>query len=237
MHINKIIFILQIILNLFSLFKCEFFDDAQGMKVIACMNIMDKRFRKINSGQSSLYSSIMLSCFMQITNSQSEKVMSDFETGKISFDVREIDALLNTDFLKSVPEEEIQKKSIELDNIIQEFQKFDDDFSQLKEGNFRNIKNEKDEDKDSDSKMKKINDFLKLDFQNSLLIALFILIIIIYIILKTGITPEKEINKNYKNFKLEEKGEKRDGEKEKEEKKEKEDDKKDKENTIKEKIE
>ena len=218
MTINKKFLLFQIILYLFSLFKCEFYDDAQGMKVVACMNIIEKRFKNVESDQSYIYSSSMLACFMQITDAQSEKVISDFETGEISFDVNEIDDLINTDFLKSVPEEEIQKKSIELENIIQEFQKFDDEFSQLKEGKINNNNDKKD--KDSDSKMKKINDFLKLDFDNSLLIALLILVIIIFIMIKTGITPEKEVNKNFKNFKLEEKEEKKEeGKKVKEEEK------------------
>jgi hypothetical protein len=109
------------------------------------MNVMDKKY--LNQNQPNVFSPIMLSCYLKITETQIEQVLHDFGSGASlnSLDQEEIDELTNVENLKSFPESELKKKSAELEAIIEEFKKFDKDFSKLKES-----KKMENDDNDSD---------------------------------------------------------------------------------------
>ena len=129
---NSFIMLLEFIL-IFIYINCQILDDRNGMRVFACMNVMDKKY--LNQNQPNVFSPIMLSCYLKITETQIEQVLHDFGSGASlnSLDQEEIDELTNVENLKSFPESELKKKSAELEAIIEEFKKFDKDFSKLKE--------------------------------------------------------------------------------------------------------
>jgi hypothetical protein len=140
----SIIMLLEFIF-IFVYINCQILDDRNGMRVFACMNVMDKKYIKQN--QPNVFSPTMLSCYLKITESQIEQVLHDFGAGVSlnSLDQEEIDELTNVENLKSFPESELKKKSAELEAIIEEFKKFDKDFSKLKES-----KKMENDDNDSD---------------------------------------------------------------------------------------
>jgi hypothetical protein len=114
------------------------------------MNVMDKKY--LNQNQPNVFSPIMLSCYLKITEAQIEQVLHDFGSGASlnSLDQEEIDELTNVENLKSFPENELKKKSAELEAIIEEFKKFDKDFSKLKESKkMENDDNDSDDDIDA----------------------------------------------------------------------------------------
>ena len=146
--INYMLFIFIIIYT-----DCQVLDERNGMKVFACMNVMDRKFG--NQNQPNVFSPIMLSCYLKITDAQIEQVLQDFGAGvpTNSLDQDEIDELANAENLKSFPENELKKKSAELETIIEEFKKFDKDFSKLKESKkIENDENDNDDDNNFDPK-------------------------------------------------------------------------------------
>jgi hypothetical protein len=145
----SIIMLLEFIF-IFVYINCQILDDRNGMRVFACMNVMDKKYIKQN--QPNVFSPTMLSCYLKITESQIEQVLHDFGAGVSlnSLDQEEIDELTNVENLKSFPENELKKKSAELEAIIEEFKKFDKDFSKLKESKkMENDDNDSDDDIDA----------------------------------------------------------------------------------------
>ena len=118
---------------IFIYINCQILDDRNGMKVFSCMNVMDKKY--ISQNQPNVFSPTMLSCYLKITDAQIEQIIHDFGAGVSlnSLAQEEIDELTNVENLKNFPENELKKKSAELEAIIEEFKKFDKDFSKLKE--------------------------------------------------------------------------------------------------------
>lgn len=224
---NSFIMLLEFIL-IFVYINCQVLDDRNGMRVFACMNVMDKKY--LNQNQPNVFSPIMLSCYLKITEAQIEQVLHDFGAGVSlnSLDQDEIDELTNVENLKSFPESELKKKSAELESIIEEFKKFDKDFSKLKESKkMENDDNDNDDNIDDKtfkhgSVKKGKRRQIKFDGFWVVIICSGFLFFMLFISWITS-SPEDNIN-NKKNEKVNEK-EKKDNKDEKEKMKEKENEK------------
>ena len=194
------------LLNIIILTKCFFFNDEVGMKVFSCMNVMDKKFNK-GEQQPNVFSPMMLTCFIRITNYQTERVLSDFERGTNSLEPEEINDLTNVEFLKTIPEKEIKKKSAQLEKIITEFQEFDHDYTKLKESKKLINDDNEDEDDDNDNEHKfgkfKIKKGKRKSKQNivnnSLWIPIFGLIFIFVILIISRLSSDLDKDKDNKN--------------------------------------
>ena len=207
---------------------CQVLDDRNGMKVFACMNVMDRKFG--NQNQPNVFSPIMLSCYLKITDAQIEQVLHDFGAGvpSNSLDQDEIDELANVENLKSFPEDELKKKSAELETIIEEFKKFDKDFSKLKESkNMENDDNDNDNDNKFDPKNFKYGTVKKgkrrqIKFDNGIWVVIICSGFMFFMLFISWITssPEDKNNDDKKEEKGKEKGKEKENNKDDKEKKE-----------------
>ena len=225
---TKSVLLLYFLLNLLIFAKCQFFDDVVGMKIFSCMNVMDKKYNK--EKQPNAYSPPMLTCFMRISPEQLERVINDFGRGTSSLTKEEVDELTNVEYLKRFSESELKKYSAELENYINEFQKFDQDFSKLKESkkldeNF----DANDDDDDEKKKKKKVAD-------KNVVYFIFGSLIIFGILIISRLTSDLDKNKeNDQENKNNEKPNEKEKENKEKEDKQKEDNKGNKDNKEKEK--
>jgi hypothetical protein len=112
------------LLNIIPLIFCQF--DSEGMsKALACMSVISQ---KLNSNQPEIYSSMMLKCYITITESMSKKILVGLETGTNSLSNKEIDKLTDYMSLSSLSEKELKRKSQELENILKNFKQLQEEF-------------------------------------------------------------------------------------------------------------
>jgi hypothetical protein len=97
-------------------------------KVLACMSIMNQKF-KGSEPDPSIYSTMMLKCYISLSDSQAKKIMVGLETGTNILSKKEIDKLTDYDSLKDLPQSELKKKSYELEKTLKNLKKLQDEFS------------------------------------------------------------------------------------------------------------
>jgi len=113
------------ILNVISLIFCQFDSEAMS-KALACMTVISQ---KLNSNEPEIYSSMMLKCYITITESMSKKILVGLETGTNSLSKKEIDKLTDYMSLSNLSEKELKRKSQELEKILKNFKKLQEDFN------------------------------------------------------------------------------------------------------------
>ena len=124
--------LLIFLLNLFLLVNLHI-DEEVALKALSCVTIVTQNFKN-GEGEPNYYSPIVLACFMKITEEQAQNVLASIESGNINLSQAEINELTNVESLKDYPEDEIKQKSEILENTMREFQKLDEEYSELKEG-------------------------------------------------------------------------------------------------------
>ena len=125
---NQEFFLFSIfILNLISFIICQFENDSMS-KAIACMTVINLKF-KGSEPDPSLYSTMMLKCFITIKDSQSQKLLLGMETGSSSLSKKEIDKLTDYESLRDMNPNELRRKSQELEKAIKGFKKLQDQFA------------------------------------------------------------------------------------------------------------
>ena len=215
---DKLILFTILLLNLLLLVQSQI-DDLIAIKALSCVNIVTQKYKK-GEDEPNAYSPIVLACFIKITDEQAQRVISSLEEGTNPLDQEEIEDLTNVNSLSKFPKEEIDEKVELLENTIREFQKLDDDYGNLKEG-----KNPEFEDYDDDyeydddiydyninnnktlSKKGLIGLFKKgisgiFSVAGSIWYAIFILILIYFILMlfrKTSNENKTNINNNISN--------------------------------------
>ena len=132
MKISTLLQILLILLNSFIFIQSQV-DEDTSMRALSCISVINHKNKEKEGVEPSVYSPEMLSCFMKISNDQTDRILSNLESGVIPLDDEEIDELTDAESLKDYSSEEIRQKTDELENAIKEFKKFDEDFSKLKE--------------------------------------------------------------------------------------------------------
>ena len=138
--------LLIFILNLFLLTNLHI-DEEVALKALSCVTIVTHNFKN-GEGEPNYYSPIVLSCFMKIIEEQAQNILAGIENGEISLTQDEIAELTNVESLKDFPEDEIKQKLELLESAIREFQKLDEEYSELKEGREPNYDYDNDYDDD-----------------------------------------------------------------------------------------
>ena len=113
------------LLNIIPLIFCQFDSEAMS-KALACMTVIGQ---KLNSNQPEIYSSMMLKCYITITESMSKKILVGLETGTNSLSNKEIDKLTDYMSLNSLSEKELKRKSQELEKILKNFKQLQEEFN------------------------------------------------------------------------------------------------------------
>ena len=116
-----------LLINFISLIISQFENDSMS-KAIACMSVISQKY-KGSEPDPSIYSTMMLKCFITIKDSQSKKILLGIETGSGSLSKSEIDKLTDYESLKDMNPNELRKKSQELEKAIKGFKKLQDEFA------------------------------------------------------------------------------------------------------------
>ena len=175
-----------IIFNLFLLTQSHI-DEETSMRALSCVSVINHKNKEGNGPEATIYSPQMLTCFIKIKDEQTDKILSNLESGTIPLEEEEIDDLTNIESLNEFPNEYLNKKSKELEKAIQEFKKFDEDFTKLKESKEKENNgdnNDLNQAINSQSNSKKYTEWL--DDNKNLFIGVSICIIVFILILLFG---------------------------------------------------
>ena len=204
MKISQILLII-----LFSFIFCQGqLDEETSMRALSCMSVINHKNKEKVGVEPSVYSPEMLSCFLKISNEQTDRILSNLESKVIPLNDEEIEELTDIESLKDYPSEEIRKKTDELENAIKEFKKFDEDFTKLKEekekensGGGDNSNNNQDNNNENKKGWfewlsKTINDWL--DDNKSLFIGIVICVLVAILTALFGKPYEEDIQNGRK---------------------------------------
>lgn len=110
-----------IILINILLFSQTELETRTKMMVLSCSKLLNQKYKE--KPEPEITSKIMLSCFIKITQSQSQKIFYADEKDAIPLKSEEINELLDTNNLKSISEEEKKVKSDLMNKFIEEIEK------------------------------------------------------------------------------------------------------------------
>ena len=110
-----------IILINILLFSQTELETRTKMMVLSCSKLLNQKYKE--KPEPEITSKIMLSCFIKITQSQSQKIFYAEEKDPIPLKSEEINELLDTNNLKSISEEEKKVKSDLMNKFIEEIEK------------------------------------------------------------------------------------------------------------------
>ena len=108
-------------------------------KLISCMSIITQK-NKNQSPDQNLYSSMLLKCFITITEEQGKEILIGIEQDMKTIEPEEIEKLTDTDSLKEIPPDEQKEYTLKLQKAINELKRVQEGYS----------KGNKDKDKDYD---------------------------------------------------------------------------------------
>ena len=130
--IFKVTQLIILLLNL-SLFIQSEIEDYSSTRAFSCYHLMNQNFKGKDEPKPTVHSPIMLSCYIKISEDQSQKILSTMESEEIPLEQNEIDELFNIENLKEIPQDEINLKKEELEKAIKEFQQYNQDYDDSKE--------------------------------------------------------------------------------------------------------
>ena len=110
-----------IILINILLFSQTELETRTKMMVLSCSKLLNHKYKE--KPEPEIFSKIMLSCFIKITQAQSQKIFYAEEKDPIPLKSEEINELLDTNNLKSISEEEKKVKSDLMNKFIEEIEK------------------------------------------------------------------------------------------------------------------
>ena len=110
-----------IILINILLFSQTELETRTKMMVLSCSKLLNQKYKE--KPEPEITSKIMLSCFIKITQSQSQKIFYADEKDPIPLKSEEINELLDINNLKSISEEEKKVKSDLMNKFIEEIEK------------------------------------------------------------------------------------------------------------------
>lgn len=123
----KFIFLKIYFLNFISQTICQYENDSIS-RIVACMTIVGQKYEG-REPEATIYSTMLLKCFISISESQIKKVMTGIESGQKILSKREIDKLTDYESLRDMSASELQKKTNELEKALKKFRKIQDQFS------------------------------------------------------------------------------------------------------------
>ena len=110
-----------IILINILLFSQTELEPRSKMMVLSCSRLLNQKYKE--KPEPEIFSKIMLSCFIKITQVQSQKIFYAEEKGPIPLESEEINELLDINNLKEISEEEKKAKSDLMNKFIEEIEK------------------------------------------------------------------------------------------------------------------
>ena len=113
-------------------------------KAMSCMSLLIQIFKGKSPDQKK-YSSMLLKCFITITEEESKEIFVGLEQGKQALEPEEIERLTNFSTLSNFSKNELDEYSYKLQNAINTFKKMQDNYQSGK----------KDNDYDNDEEFKK----------------------------------------------------------------------------------
>ena len=119
-------------------------ETTSKMQIQSCSKLLNQKYQE--KPDPDVFSKMMLSCFIKITQSQSEKILNSKESDANLLNEEEIEALLDMNNLKEITEEELEQKSDLMDKIMKEI-----------ENPKKNLRNLVDVDEDGKAQNKDLN--------------------------------------------------------------------------------
>ena len=110
-----------IILINILLFSQTELEPRSKMMVLSCSRLLNQKYKE--KPEPEIFSKIMLSCFIKITQAQSQKIFYTEEKDPIPLESEEINKLLDINDLKEISEEEKKVKSDLMNKFIEEIEK------------------------------------------------------------------------------------------------------------------
>ena len=92
------------------------------------MSVISLQF-KGEEPEPSVYSTMMLKCFMTLSSSKSKSILLGLETGKNVLSKKEIEKLTDYESLRDMNPNELKKKSFELERALKNIKKMQEDFT------------------------------------------------------------------------------------------------------------
>ena len=110
-----------IILINILLFSQTELEPRSKIMVLSCSRLLNQKYKE--KPEPEIFSKIMLTCFIKITQAQSQKIFYAEEKGPIPLEAEEINELLDINNLKEISEEEKKAKSDLMNKFIEEIEK------------------------------------------------------------------------------------------------------------------
>ncbi len=115
------------ILNLISKILCQF-ENESVTKALACMAILNQK-NKGGEPDPGIYSTMMLKCFISISESLSKKILLGIEAGQEVISQKEVDKLTDYESLQYYSQTELKRKSQQLEKALRTFKKMQEDIT------------------------------------------------------------------------------------------------------------
>ena len=106
-----------ILLNILLYSQTEL-DTTSKMQIQSCSKLFNQKYPEKPAPE--VFSKMILSCFIKITQSQSEKIFNSKETDPSPLSDEEIELLFDMNNLNEIPEEELKQKSDLIEQIMKE---------------------------------------------------------------------------------------------------------------------
>ena len=126
---TNLLFLLILLINLMTLTICDI-DNEDITKAISCMSILSQKYEE--KTDSKTYFSLMLKCFITITDVEAKEILVGIEQGIKSMEDEDIQKLIDIESLKNISQTEIQKQSLRLKKAIKSFQNMQKNYSSNK---------------------------------------------------------------------------------------------------------
>ena len=107
-----------------SIISCQSNKDDLS-KVISCSNIIGQKI-KDQTPEIKTYSSMMLKCFITITEDEAKEVLVGIERGMKSMEKEDIERLTDISKLNDIPQNELKEYSLKLEDAIRSIRKLEE---------------------------------------------------------------------------------------------------------------
>ena len=183
-------------------------------KAMSCLSVLSEKYRN-NSPEPSTYFSLLLTCFVTISEVDAKEILLGLEKGMSTIEQEQIDNLTDINILKNYSKEELEEQRKKLNDAVKTFEKLRENYNSGKKDKDREYDNEDEEYKKAHpsrgnalgSFMKKMAKLLKMLNNMGSVVIVLIFAYFGYILLKNcrqnneRKSKEKDKNKNKKNKK------------------------------------
>ena len=102
-------------------------------KAMSCMNLVAQKIKADQSIDQKLYYSMILKCYITITEEIAKEILVGLEQGIPSLEKEEIDNLTDVNYLKNFSKEDLEKYSKQLEETFKDFKELQDKYKKNKD--------------------------------------------------------------------------------------------------------